>query len=1425
MLYQNEIQNITTKDVLQKPRTEYFKAMSWSFEDKPSEDGNVIYIYVTGRTIENKTIFIKIIEFKPYLYLELPPLSKGVPWTQGKCNAVFDYFCKVLDRGAPLKYTAHQRVLMKDKREINCILLYFASEKDCKSFAWRAKNAHYIPRVGNFERGQLQTHEHHIDPIIKYTATKHLELAGWLKVKETIHQDDKYYEPEDRKIATTEIDMCAKWNDIEPYTPNEITLVYPSYCSFDIECYSKNHNSKLPDAHTIENEIICVVCEFGYLGKEEKEVIILTLKNPKNIPDSKVVRFKDERQLILGFTTLIQEKDPDVFIGHNIMKFDWDYMITRASIRGVLAKFMKLTRILDVEAKRAEIKWASSGAGYQSFGYPDCVGRLMLDTLIEIERNYRLPIYSLSAVSKRFLKGETKDDISPRQLFMIYQLTCETDKLCKQNNSLVSPTNKKSSKKTTVTEETLTIIKKRTREILLARRVHGPSKKWRKAILKSTVNTVVEILRDGLTLVCAYCKQDTNLPVKLVKILCIYETMEQMSNTMGIPMSYLGTRGQQIKVIAQVYREALKDNIAIHAKQVIDVAEKYQGATVVEAHPGHYLHVICLDFASLYPSIIILLNICLTTFIDDTTVEGRAISDDKCNIIEWESHVKCEHDPLRRKGKKEDIICGKYRFRFRKIQLLLDENDNLMRTGEGILPRMLRTLLAKRKEVKKDMFKDDSRLAMNKGTATEGDIAYFKKCGFEIIEPDSLPKKEEEILKVVAGSKNAKQLSIKIVANSAYGGTGAQTGYIYSYPCCSSVTATGRRLIDLVVKKVKWMYKDCDENSPTYCKLVYGDTDSALITFPNANLEQTFELGNIVSKIVTHYLKCLFIGVDENFVVTTVVTPTDDTFRSYKLNQINPVHKDFPFLSKEHKLLVHTYFQSPLDLEFENVYDKYLLLSKKRYMASMINKSGKMLGWVDKGVCLVRRDNCEYLRSCYKMTKDSILENQTKQQIYYDLYDNVHKLFTMQIPDTKLIIYTGIGDLMSYAKKQKVTKNNIVTFVTANGKAFDPIGPLDPRLVYNNIPHVLLAKKMIERGTDVPPNTRLEYLYLKAAAGVRQGDKAEDFSFYQETKYYNHSAPDYLHYIEKQLCKPYTELLNVKYKGEVVVYEKLQDAVKRVFTSKDLNPLKQQRLVKDAKEHIKMRSGESLDIEDTPLIGWDEYREDRGHYTERDWSKHVLNYRDSFVVADDRKFLHYNLKGMDQKVDYVLASVKEGGKNAFSYTNQEEIDLINVCKRYAARRVIDNIHVTNGRKKRGHYKPSQSGNKLKVKTHVMLLKDVGDYKKGELAVIIIRDEIDSEGNVIQPVIITAKGLQPKTRAIKAKDMIFRYALMFNNNESNVEKNVSRDSFVTYYRRDSFIMRDILSARFAYHEIVQHLNSLFTATTYGDDDTIDERFLG
>lgn len=120
-----------------------------------------------------------------------------------------------------------------------------------------------------------------------------------------------------------------------------------------------------------------------------------------------------------------------------------------------------------------------------------------------------------------------------------------------------------------------------------------------------------------------YCLKDAYLPMRLMdKLMCLVNYTE-MARVTGVPFSYLLSRGQQIKVISQLFRKALSMNIVIpNIKQDGNGDEQYEGATVIEPERGYYdVPISTLDFASLYPSIMMAHNLCYISLLDKGTIE------------------------------------------------------------------------------------------------------------------------------------------------------------------------------------------------------------------------------------------------------------------------------------------------------------------------------------------------------------------------------------------------------------------------------------------------------------------------------------------------------------------------------------------------------------------------------------------------------------------------------------------------------------------------------------------------------------------------------------------------------------------------------------------------------------------------------------
>uniref|UniRef100_A0A8C1FUH1 DNA polymerase n=1 Tax=Cyprinus carpio carpio TaxID=630221 RepID=A0A8C1FUH1_CYPCA len=123
-----------------------------------------------------------------------------------------------------------------------------------------------------------------------------------------------------------------------------------------------------------------------------------------------------------------------------------------------------------------------------------------------------------------------------------------------------------------------------------------------------------------------YCLKDAYLPLRLLqKLMCVINYME-MARVTGVPLTYLLSRGQQIKVVSQLLRQAMKQDLVMPVMRT-EAGEDYTGATVIEPEKGYYsVPIATLDFSSLYPSIMMAHNLCYTTLLQKSQVDKLGLA-------------------------------------------------------------------------------------------------------------------------------------------------------------------------------------------------------------------------------------------------------------------------------------------------------------------------------------------------------------------------------------------------------------------------------------------------------------------------------------------------------------------------------------------------------------------------------------------------------------------------------------------------------------------------------------------------------------------------------------------------------------------------------------------------------------------------------
>jgi DNA polymerase delta subunit 1 len=168
-----------------------------------------------------------------------------------------------------------------------------------------------------------------------------------------------------------------------------------------------------------------------------------------------------------------------------------------------------------------------------------------------------------------------------------------------------------------------------------------------------------------------YCLKDAFLPQRLCDKLMVMINHVEMSRVVGVPLDFLLSRGQQIKVVSMLLRKCKPLGFLMptlpRSAGAGDDDVAFEGATVIEPMRGFYDEPIAtLDFASLYPSIMQAHNLCYSTLLAGDDIKSM---------------------------KPEDIERSP------------DEDFYFVRPSvhKGVLPQILDELLAARKRAKKDM--------------------------------------------------------------------------------------------------------------------------------------------------------------------------------------------------------------------------------------------------------------------------------------------------------------------------------------------------------------------------------------------------------------------------------------------------------------------------------------------------------------------------------------------------------------------------------------------------------------------------------------------------------------------------------------------------------------------------------------------------
>ena len=369
------------------------------------DDGNKHFdITLFGKTADDQSVFLNVDGFTPYFFVEVDS-----HWRREVVDRIVNTVRKQVYpkecKDGLMSYKvikAHKFHGFTNDAYFNYLHLVF---KDYDSFrAWERAFSKKLslPFISRERKIKLQLYESNIHPILRFMHIQNIDPIGWITVpKESIKPLGSNH-----RHGTTDISIGSLWRNVKRYESEDIHKF--KILSFDLECTSGD--GKFPQPEREEDKIIQIGMTYSYLGETECfKKIVLCLRKTSDIPGAEVICFKDEAALLLKFTDLIRETDPDIITGYNIFGFDWPYLNKRAELHRIQTKFNRLSRIRYQVCKFKEQKLQSSALGRNNLKYYITPGRVHVDLMKVIQRDFKLGGYKLDFVAGTFVRDGVKD--------------------------------------------------------------------------------------------------------------------------------------------------------------------------------------------------------------------------------------------------------------------------------------------------------------------------------------------------------------------------------------------------------------------------------------------------------------------------------------------------------------------------------------------------------------------------------------------------------------------------------------------------------------------------------------------------------------------------------------------------------------------------------------------------------------------------------------------------------------------------------------------------------------------------------------------------------------------------------------------------------------------------------------------------------
>lgn len=632
-----------------------FQILDWkSYHENRSENDGLFRVLLFGRTMNDKSVCIKVCDFTPFFYVRVMRT-----WNKYHFDGILRNLKERMKQRSEkyhdydispglLRYQIVQKKVFDGfQNEELCTFMQLIFRSETASNM--AKSILKYPMYVQGKQYTLRMFESSFSPMLRFMHLRNISSCGWVR----LHMSQL---KENKQLSFCDLTYEVNWKHVHPIV--DCTDIAPfKILGYDIECVSMD--GSFPRADLENNDVSHIgntITRIGYHACEESSMVCNGASDAID-DDTLLIACENEFRMFMAWAKEVRRLQPDVMAGHNTNGFDDKYIVNRLRFMDKKAyaqhhdprrkheyeqkffeqlgklnnKYLRLHEKVEDCLSTLSFKALNSSAlNENDLYYLSIPGTINIDTMKVIQREHKLDSYALDAVSATFIRED---------IISFERLECDDEKhayahlYSKSSKSITAsafiqimvddglfPSSLREKSRFKVVKVKRLRTDKGVNYRLTIRMPHDLCDELESMMTNKNLKFYWSFAKDDMSMkvICEsffskdqrmmakvgkYCIKDCLLVNMILNNQCTLIGSMSMASVCEVPLSYIFFNGQGIKAFSLVIKKCREEGYLIPTLEKTENAGKYKGAFVIDAIPGIYQDpIVVLDYNSLYPN-------------------------------------------------------------------------------------------------------------------------------------------------------------------------------------------------------------------------------------------------------------------------------------------------------------------------------------------------------------------------------------------------------------------------------------------------------------------------------------------------------------------------------------------------------------------------------------------------------------------------------------------------------------------------------------------------------------------------------------------------------------------------------------------------------------------------------------------------------